>query len=257
MSKKELKADLRLFGTDRKKNDYDLDIIEVYFELLSRHHQNPDLVNNIYNLEHLEDDLKNYSAHYGIHEHVTFDENNWLIVNVNQPSYAKFLAWSLIYRSKGSIYRFLDHQFTGSKKFKEIPFESTFADLVEHRVLGLLKGLSKASYEDKEDYIWEWIRSVNPETDLEKAVRDRVMPDVMDIHEVAAFLKMSHLSVYRLTSKKLIPFSKPKGTKNLMFLKDEILNWIKLGGVKSSLELQKDFDKNAEEYLIKNYDKKR
>jgi excisionase family DNA binding protein len=51
--------------------------------------------------------------------------------------------------------------------------------------------------------------------------------EVFTIDEVANFLHCQRQTIYGLTSRRRIPFTKPPGTKKLLFLKSEVLAWLK------------------------------
>lgn len=62
------------------------------------------------------------------------------------------------------------------------------------------------------------------------------LPDILNIGEAAAFLKLKITTLYEKTSRKIIPHFK-KGNK-LYFNKDELEAWIKTGKVSTRQELE-------------------
>src|SRR5690554_1253724 len=73
--------------------------------------------------------------------------------------------------------------------------------------------------------------------DIKKALETIILPpkDFMTLEEVADYLSLSKSAVYKLTSKKRIPFYIPGGKKNY-FKKEEIDNWIEKSRVASDEE---------------------
>lgn len=62
------------------------------------------------------------------------------------------------------------------------------------------------------------------------------LPDILNIREAAAFLKLKITTLYEKTSRKIIPHFK-KGNK-LYFNKNELEEWIKKGKVKTRTEIE-------------------
>ena len=62
------------------------------------------------------------------------------------------------------------------------------------------------------------------------------LPDILNIREAAAFLKLKITTLYEKTSQKVIPHFK-KGNK-LYFNKNELEQWIKTGKVKTKTETE-------------------
>ncbi|MDD4933703.1 MAG: helix-turn-helix domain-containing protein [Methylacidiphilaceae bacterium] len=60
------------------------------------------------------------------------------------------------------------------------------------------------------------------------------------IDETAAFLKCSVSHLYALTSRKEIPFNKPRG--RLRFLRSEIMAWVRGGRVLTNAEVEAKAD---------------
>ena len=71
------------------------------------------------------------------------------------------------------------------------------------------------------------------------------LPDILNIKEAAAFLKIKISTLYEKTSKKIIPHFK-KGNK-LYFNSSELQEWIKTGKITTKQELES----KAVSYLIK------
>lgn len=61
------------------------------------------------------------------------------------------------------------------------------------------------------------------------------LPDIMDIKQAAAYLKLKVNTLYEKTALRLIPHSKKGG--KLLFVRDELLNWVKAGKVSTVQEL--------------------
>jgi len=62
------------------------------------------------------------------------------------------------------------------------------------------------------------------------------MKDLLNVKELAEYLKVSTSQIYKLTSNRVIPFYKPTG-KQLYFRKKEIDEWIIKGKVCTREEL--------------------
>jgi excisionase family DNA binding protein len=62
------------------------------------------------------------------------------------------------------------------------------------------------------------------------------LPDIMDIKQAAAYLKLKVNTLYEKTALRLIPHSKKGG--KLLFVKDELLAWVKAGKVNTLQELE-------------------
>ncbi len=62
------------------------------------------------------------------------------------------------------------------------------------------------------------------------------VPETLNIKEAADFLKLAITTLYEKTSRKLIPHFK-KGNK-LYFQRDELIEWIKKGKVKTHAEIE-------------------
>ncbi|MEH1007469.1 helix-turn-helix domain-containing protein [Winogradskyella sp. ECml5-4] len=73
-----------------------------------------------------------------------------------------------------------------------------------------------------------------------------VIPELMNVKEVAAYLSITPSAIYKLTSTREIPHSK-RG-KRLYFQKDEINNWIIL----HKQYTNDDIERVSSDYLIKN-----
>jgi hypothetical protein len=67
--------------------------------------------------------------------------------------------------------------------------------------------------------------------------------EVLDFEGFCRFLKLSKATGYKYTSQNLVPFIKKEG--KLLFLKSELLEWLKTGRVKTKWEL----DEEAEKYV--------
>lgn len=65
---------------------------------------------------------------------------------------------------------------------------------------------------------------------------ERRLPDVLDIKQAAAFLKLQITTLYEKTSQKIIPHFK-KGNR-LYFQRDELQDWLAQGKVKTAEELR-------------------
>tara|TARA_Y100000768_G_C23452474_1_gene439854 strand:+ start:276 stop:497 length:222 start_codon:yes stop_codon:yes gene_type:complete len=64
---------------------------------------------------------------------------------------------------------------------------------------------------------------INPSSNEEELLFDK---RIWTIEEVATFLNLSVKTIYNKTSRREIPYRKPKRGGRLYFLPDEILNWI-------------------------------
>jgi len=64
------------------------------------------------------------------------------------------------------------------------------------------------------------------------------LPDIMDIKQAAAYLKLKVNTLYEKTALRLIPHSKKGG--KLLFVRDELLTWVKTGKVNTSQELESE-----------------
>ena len=60
--------------------------------------------------------------------------------------------------------------------------------------------------------------------------------EIMNIEELSAFIKLDRQTIYALTSNREIPFSKPTG--KLLFLKSEILQWLRDNHVDTIAEME-------------------
>ncbi len=76
--------------------------------------------------------------------------------------------------------------------------------------------------------------------------------EILDTKEVCEYLKISKSSLYKMTSKKKIPFTKPNG-KKMYFLKEDLNNWILSNKSKSTEELESEMFN----YLNKGKDEKK
>src|ERR1700741_4063953 len=65
---------------------------------------------------------------------------------------------------------------------------------------------------------------------------ERRLPDVLDIKQAAAFLKLQITTLYEKTSQKIIPHFK-KGNR-LYFQREALLAWVQGGKVKTSEEVR-------------------
>jgi hypothetical protein len=65
---------------------------------------------------------------------------------------------------------------------------------------------------------------------------DRNLPDILDVKQAAAYLKLKVCTLYEKTSLKQIPHFK-KGNK-LFFVQTELLKWVQDGKVSTQAELQ-------------------
>lgn len=73
-----------------------------------------------------------------------------------------------------------------------------------------------------------------------------ILPEIMNVKEVATYLSITPSAIYKLTSTKEIPHSK-RG-KRLYFIKDEINNWI----LENKQLTNDDIERMASDYLIRN-----
>jgi len=62
------------------------------------------------------------------------------------------------------------------------------------------------------------------------------LPDIMDIKQAAAYLKLKVNTLYEKTAQKLIPHFKKGG--KLLFVREELLKWVREGKVSTLSELQ-------------------
>ena len=62
--------------------------------------------------------------------------------------------------------------------------------------------------------------------------------EVLDFEGFCRFLKLSKATGYKYTSQNLVPFSKKEG--KLLFLKSELLEWLKAGREKTKWELDEE-----------------
>ena len=60
--------------------------------------------------------------------------------------------------------------------------------------------------------------------------------EIMNIDELSSFIKLDRQTIYALTSKREIPYSKPTG--KLLFLKSEILQWLRDNHVDTIKEME-------------------
>lgn len=74
---------------------------------------------------------------------------------------------------------------------------------------------------------------------------------IMTLEETSEYLKVSKSYLYKLTSRKKIPFYKPAG-KLIYFFKNEIDQWIKDGKIKTSTEVTEQLMSNLK---LSNYGK--
>jgi excisionase family DNA binding protein len=58
-----------------------------------------------------------------------------------------------------------------------------------------------------------------------------VKPHYLTVKEVAALLRKRERTIYELVAKGLIPFYRPPGTRHLLFVYDEIIDWVKSGAM--------------------------
>lgn len=65
--------------------------------------------------------------------------------------------------------------------------------------------------------------------------------EFLTLEETAEYLSLSKSAIYKLTSKKEIPFYNPGG-KKLFFKRIELNEWITNGKVKSALEIEQELD---------------
>ena len=62
------------------------------------------------------------------------------------------------------------------------------------------------------------------------------LPDILDIKQAAAYLKLKVNTLYEKTSLKLVPHFKKGG--KLLFVREELLKWVREGKVNTLSELQ-------------------
>lgn len=67
-----------------------------------------------------------------------------------------------------------------------------------------------------------------------------IFEEVMDIDALCAFIHLDKPTIYALTSQRRIPHTKPTG--KLLFLKSEILHWLKDNHVKTQVEINSSID---------------
>ena len=60
--------------------------------------------------------------------------------------------------------------------------------------------------------------------------------EIMNIEELSEYIKLDRQTIYALTSKREIPFCKPTG--KLLFLKSEILQWLRDSRVDTITEME-------------------
>lgn len=77
----------------------------------------------------------------------------------------------------------------------------------------------------------------NPEPGTKKS-----SPEIMNIDEAAAFLKMAKQTVYSKTSQRTLPYFK-RG-KRVFFRKEELLSWLEKGRKYTKEEIQSNESKN-------------
>ncbi len=65
--------------------------------------------------------------------------------------------------------------------------------------------------------------------------------EFLTLEETAEYLSLSKSAIYKLTSKKEIPFYNPGG-KKLFFNRIELNEWITNGKVKSAFEIEQELD---------------
>lgn len=68
---------------------------------------------------------------------------------------------------------------------------------------------------------------------------------LLTVADAAAFLSLSIPTIYSLVSKREIPFLKPKGTKRIYFLKEDLKNYIKDGRQRTKSEMLLDVQNNS------------
>lgn len=76
--------------------------------------------------------------------------------------------------------------------------------------------------------------------------------DLLTIKEASKLLGLSVPTLYSKVSRREIPFSKPNGTKQLYFSKSELLDFIKTGRVKTTVEVFRDADIKIKGKGVKN-----
>lgn len=81
----------------------------------------------------------------------------------------------------------------------------------------------------------------NTNENLETLVKKQnvLEKEFLTLEEAADYLSLSKSAMYKMTSKREIPFYNPGG-KKIYFKKEELNNWIISGKVKSSLEVELD-----------------
>lgn len=74
--------------------------------------------------------------------------------------------------------------------------------------------------------------------------------EILSLKEVSIYLGQSKSSIYKLTSKREIPFYVPNG-KMIYFKKQELDDWVFNGKVESSDEIEEDIEKYLSQTLKK------
>ena len=74
------------------------------------------------------------------------------------------------------------------------------------------------------------LRELKPQT------KDRVG----DIKLASEITGLKTQTIYKLTMRRKIPFSKPRGTKMLRFKESELMHWIEAGAMKTEIEITQD-----------------
>lgn len=79
---------------------------------------------------------------------------------------------------------------------------------------------------------------MNSEADTEPEVKLLDLPAALTVKqryltvkEVAALLRKKERTIYELVAKGLVPFYRPPGTRHLLFVYDEIVEWVKSGAM--------------------------
>lgn len=78
---------------------------------------------------------------------------------------------------------------------------------------------------------------------LSEVLSEKRSPDkeFLTVDEAAEIMGVSRSHIYRLTSEKRIPFSKPGG-KRVMIRRRDFIEWLETNRVKSQNEVQKDIE---------------
>lgn len=87
------------------------------------------------------------------------------------------------------------------------------------------------------------MKKSNNTEDLSKEISDRlkvICEEVMDIDALCAFIHLDKPTIYALTSQRRIPHTKPTG--KLLFLKSDIVKWLKDNQVKTQVEIKSSID---------------